>query len=221
MTTVLLADDHAAIRAGLRMMLSVADDVEVVGEAADGRAAVLNARAMRPDVVLMDMRMPGMDGIESTRILAAEGFSVIALTTYNEDEVVFGALRAGAVGFLLKTTEPADLLAAVRRVAAGEGALAPEVTRQVLSTVSAGLRPPTGALDPVTDRRAAIHDAGLTDREIEVLAEIGQGSSNTTIARRLGISLGTTKTHVSRVLAKLGIESRTQAALVARDAGLD
>ncbi|MGO2111315.1 MAG: response regulator [Pseudoclavibacter sp.] len=243
MTTVLIADDHAASRSGLRMILEHADDIEVVGEAADGAVAVRNARALRPDVVLMDVRMPGTDGIEATRELAADGVAVLVLTSYDGDDAVFGAIRAGAAGFLLKTVEAPDLLDAVRRVASGEGTIAPGVARRVLAAVADhdAVRPaatgaaagpsPTGGRESATahvpasteppstpSRRVA--DAGLTDRETELLIEIGRGASNSHIATRLGISLGTTKTHVSSILAKLGVESRTQAALLARDAGL-
>lgn len=211
MIRVLLADDHAAIRAGLRMILDHADGVEVVGEAADGEAAIRNARALEPDVVLMDMRMPGTDGAAATTVLAAEGVRVLVLTTYDEDEVVFAAIRAGADGFLLKTASAPEILEAIRRVAAGEGVVAPQVTRRVLRAVAEQEPPRAG--EQVTA-------AGLTERETEILAEIGRGASNTDIARRLGITLGTTKSHVSRVLMKLDVESRTQAALLARDAGL-
>jgi DNA-binding NarL/FixJ family response regulator len=138
MITVLLADDHAAIRAGLRMMISTAEDIEVVGEAAEGRAAVTNARALRPDVVVMDVRMPGVDGVEATAQIVSEGLSqVLVLTTFDVDEVVFGALEVGAAGFLLKTAEPEAIIAAIRAVAAGDGVVAPEVTRRVLAAVAA------------------------------------------------------------------------------------
>ena len=220
---VLVADDHAAIRAGLRMLLDAADDVEVVGEAADGDAAVTNARALRPDVVLMDLRMPGTDGIAATRAIAAEGLAdVLVLTTFDLDEYVDGALRAGAAGFLLKTAEPSALLDAVRRVAAGDGVLAPEVTRRVLAQLS-GAAPPAplagpvpGAARPTSDPRLA----DLTPREVDVLGALGRGLSNQGIADELVITEATAKTHVSRVLAKLGVVSRMQAAIVARDVGL-
>ncbi|WP_435738140.1 response regulator transcription factor [Cellulosimicrobium sp. PMB13] len=253
---VLLADDHAAIRAGLRLLLEAADDVEVVGEAADGTAAIANARALRPDVVLMDLRMPGVDGIEATRAITTEGLAdVLVLTTFDLDEYVDGALRAGAAGFLLKTAEPAALLDAVRRVADGDGVLAPEVTRRLLAAFARGPRPgsdggrgtgPDGgrdAGDPArpgaaeaggrttggdgaasgTDRTAARPDARLDDltpRELDVLVALGRGLSNQGIATELFISEATAKTHVSRVLTKLGVASRMQAAIVARDAGL-
>ncbi|MFI2105013.1 response regulator [Isoptericola sp. NPDC019693] len=219
---VLVADDHAAIRAGLRLLLDAAADVEVVGEAADGDAAVANARALRPDVVLMDLRMPGTDGIAATRAIAAEGLAdVLVLTTFDLDEYVDGALRAGAAGFLLKTAEPAALLDAVRRVAAGDGVLAPEVTRRVLAqlagtTAPAPGRPDLGAASRPADPRLA----DLTPREVDVLGALGRGLSNQGIADELVITEATAKTHVSRVLAKLGVVSRMQAAIVARDTGL-
>jgi len=215
---VLLADDHAAIRAGLRLLLDAADGLEVVGEAADGTAAVTNARALRPDVVLMDLRMPGTDGIAATRAIVAEGLSdVLVLTTFDLDEYVDGALRAGAAGFLLKTAEPAALVDAVRRVAAGDGVLAPEVTRRVLAQLTGAPSPAPAAEDPGhPDPRLA----DLTPREVDVLGALGRGLSNQGIADELVITEATAKTHVSRVLAKLGVVSRMQAAIVARDAGL-
>ncbi|MER7559020.1 response regulator transcription factor [Nocardioides sp. NPDC126508] len=215
MIRVLLADDHAAIRAGLRMLLATAGDIEVVGEAADGATAVANAQALRPDVVLMDVRMPGTDGVTATRQVVAEGLAdVLVLTTFDLDEYVFGALRAGAAGFLLKTAEADALVDAVRHVAAGDGVVAPEVTRRVLAELAG-----------TADRSApaaggASIPADLTPRERDVLTALGQGLSNADIARRLVISEATTKTHVSRVLAKLEVSSRVQAAIVAREAGL-
>ncbi|MEU2201913.1 response regulator transcription factor [Isoptericola sp. NPDC019482] len=219
---VLIADDHAAIRAGLRLLLDAAPDVEVVGEAADGDAAVTNARALRPDVVLMDLRMPGTDGIAATRTIAAEGLAdVLVLTTFDLDEYVDGALRAGAAGFLLKTAEPAALLDAVRRVAAGDGVLAPEVTRRVLAQLTGAavpaVPPPAGARGQAPDDPRL---ADLTPREVDVLGALGRGLSNQGIADELVITEATAKTHVSRVLAKLGVVSRMQAAIVARDTGL-
>ncbi|HLT83750.1 MAG TPA: response regulator transcription factor [Phototrophicaceae bacterium] len=210
---VLIADDHAAIRSGLRLILEGDDDVTVVAEAADGASAVTNARALRPDVVLMDIRMPGTDGIAATRAIVADGLAdVLVLTTFDLDEYVFGALRAGAAGFLLKTTDAPALLDAVRRVAAGEGVLAPEVTRRLLTAFA---QAPEQAEPVVPDDVAA-----LTDREREVLAGLGQGLSNAGLAGALGITEATAKTHVSRVLAKLGCTSRVQAAIRAREAGL-
>ena len=210
---VILADDHAAIRSGLRLILEASEDVVVVAEAADGRGAVTNARALRPDVVLMDIRMPGTDGISATRQIVADGLAdVLVLTTFDLDEYVFGALRAGAAGFLLKTADAARLLDAVRRVAAGEGVLAPEVTRRLLTAF---------AQTPEQTEPAVPEDvAALTDREREVLSGLGQGLSNAGLADALDISEATAKTHVSRVLAKLGCSSRVQAAIRAREAGL-
>ncbi|HEY4557021.1 MAG TPA: response regulator transcription factor [Enteractinococcus sp.] len=213
MIRVLIADDHAAIRAGLRMILDNADNIEVVAEAADGHAALHNAHALQPDVILMDLQMPNLDGIAATRQLAAAGMNVLVLTTYDHDDYVFGAVRAGAAGFLLKTAEAAEILQAIQRVAAGQGAIAPEVSRRIFAAIAND--PTTETSPPAT---GSLQD--LTEREIEVLTQIGYGSSNKQIARHLGITIGTTKTHVSHILEKLGIDSRTQAALVARDAGL-
>jgi DNA-binding NarL/FixJ family response regulator len=214
MIRVLLADDHAAIRAGLRLVLDAAGDIEVVGEAADGAVAVRQATALRPDVVVMDVRMPGTDGIAATRAIISGGLAqVLVLTTFDVDDYVFGALRAGAAGFLLKTVEPAALIAAVRRVAAGDGVLAPEVTRRVLTALAA-----TPAPSSATAARTDVSQ--LTAREREVLAALGLGLSNADIASRLGITEATAKTHVSRVLAKLHCTSRVQAAIIAKESGL-
>jgi DNA-binding NarL/FixJ family response regulator len=208
---VVVADDQAAIRTGLALILGSAPDVEVVAEAADGLAAVAQARRLRPDVVLMDVRMPGIDGIEATRRLVGDGVcDVLVLTTFDLDSYVDGALAAGAAGFLLKTVEAPALIAAVRAVGRGEGVLAPEVTRRVLA------RLPAAAPHP-----AAVPGlSALTARERDVLGCLGEGLSNAEIARRLVISEATTKTHVSRVLSKLGLRSRVQAAIAARAAGL-
>ncbi|KUL22333.1 response regulator [Actinoplanes awajinensis] len=211
MITVLLADDHAAIRAGMRLMLEQAEDIVVVGEAADGAVAIRQAAALRPDVVLMDIRMPGTDGITATRAIVASGSAdVLVLTTFDFDDYLFGALRAGAAGFLLKSVEPAALVDAVRRIAAGDGFLAPEVTRRLLTAFVA--TPPAPAPPPTLD--------GLTDREHDVLAALGRGLSNADLATALSISEATAKTHVSRVLAKLGCTSRVQAAILAKETGL-
>ncbi|AEE47786.1 response regulator [Cellulomonas fimi] len=221
MTRVLLADDHAAIRAGLRLLLEQGG-IEVVGEAADGQAAITNARALRPDVVLMDVRMPGVDGIEATRVITREGLAdVVALTTFDLDEYVLGMLRAGAVGFLLKTTGAAALVDAVQRVAAGDGVLAPEVTRRLLADLVAAAPAadtPTAAPGAGGVHAAAV--ASLTARERDVLACLGAGMSNAELADALVITEATAKTHVSRVLAKLGCASRVQAAIVAVEAGV-
>lgn len=211
---VLIADDHAAIRSGLRVMLEQTGEITVVGEAADGRAAIANARALDPDVVLMDIRMPGTDGIEATReIVAISSTGVLVLTTFDDDAYVFGALRAGAAGFLLKTVAAADLVEAVRRVAAGEGVISPEVTRSLLAEFA---RSPTEHR-PVA---APVELDALTAREREVLAALGRGLSNAALAGELGISEATAKTHVSSVLAKTGCASRMQAAVLARESGL-
>lgn len=206
--TVLLADDHGAIREGLRIILE-AHGFDVVGEAADGEVAVRNAAALRPDVVLMDLRMPGTDGVEATARIVADGSSdVLVLTSFDEDELVAGALEAGAVGFLLKTADAATLVDAVRRVARGEGVLDPRVTRRALGLISR---------EPVSERSPAI--AGLTSREGEVLDAMRDGFSNAQIAERLRITVPTVKTHVSSVLSKLGARSRSHAVAIARGDG--
>lgn len=211
-TRVLIADDHDAIRAGLRAILESEPDLEVVGEASDGEACVVNARALRPDVVVMDVRMPRVDGIAATEQIVRERLAnVLVLTTFGLDEYVTGAVVAGAAGFVLKTIDGPGLADAVRRVARGEGVLSPEVTRQVISAAAASNR---------TERSTAVDLSALTERERDTLAGLGQGMSNMQLARALGVSEATVKTHVSRVLAKLDCQSRVQAALVARDAGL-
>lgn len=212
-TSVLLADDHAAIRAGLRAIIDNTADLSVVGEAGDGRAALTQARALRPDVVCMDIRMPGMDGIEATRAITSEGTAgVLILTTFDIDDYVFGALRAGAAGFLLKTADAATLTDAIRTVAHGDGILAPEVTLRVLSAFAATRAPHPDGADPSAEV--------LTDRERDILRCLGEGLSNHQISSRLAIAETTVKTHVSRVLAKLGLQSRVQAAIYCREHGL-
>ncbi|MEV4890309.1 response regulator transcription factor [Nonomuraea sp. NPDC055795] len=198
---VLVADDHAAVRAGIVLILGGTDDIEVVGQAADGVEAVAMARELRPDVVLMDVRMPRMDGISAARELAGVS-DVLILTTFDLDEYVFGALRAGAVGFLLKNTDADALVAAVRLVARGDGLISPSVTRRLIS-----------AFAQQPERRAPQELENLTPREREVLACVARGLSNAEIAKELDMAEATTKTHVSRVLSKLGLRSRVQAAI--------
>jgi DNA-binding NarL/FixJ family response regulator len=212
---VLVADDQAVVRAGFRTILESEDDIEVVGEAADGAAAVAVARRHRPDVVLMDVRMPGTDGIAATRELAgaavADPVPVLVITTFDLDEYVFAALRAGASGFLLKDTEPDDLVAAVRVVAAGDGLVAPSVTRTLIAEFARVSSPPAPtAGDPTAD---------LTEREREILLLIAKGLSNTEIADVLVVSASTVKTHVGNLLAKLGCRDRVQAVVFAYESG--
>jgi DNA-binding NarL/FixJ family response regulator len=212
---VLVADDQTLVRAGFRVLVESAPDLEVVGEAGDGVEAVELARRELPDVVLMDIRMPVMDGLEATRqtvaLDRAEGIRVLVLTTFDLDEYVYEALRAGASGFLLKDTPPADLLAAIRVVAAGNALLAPGVTRRLIAEFAR--RPEPSAVAP-----AAL--AALTDREREVLALVARGLSNAEIAEALVVSGATAKTHVSRVLAKLGARDRAQLVMLAYETGL-
>lgn len=216
--TVLLADDHSSVRAGLRLLLETAEGIEVVGEAADGQAALQQVRALQPDVVLMDARMPGTDGIAATaRIVAETDTQVLMLTTFDLDEVVFGALRAGAAGFLLKSAEPRDLIAGIRRVAAGDGVVAAEVTRRVLDAFVSG-RAQAQAPAEEAPRDARLDQ--LTPREQEVLAALGKGLGNAQIAAQLFITEATVKSHVSSLLAKLQLRSRMQAAVLARESGL-
>jgi DNA-binding NarL/FixJ family response regulator len=211
--SVLLADDQALVRGGFRMILEAQPDVEIVGEADDGRAAIERARELRPDVVLMDVRMPVLDGIAATRTIVAEALAqrVLVLTTFDEDEVVYEAMKAGASGFLLKTAPPARLVEAVRTVAAGEALLAPTVTRRLVERFVSG--PPPGQSPPP-------ELAELTDREREVLTLIARGRSNSEIAGDLFVSEATVKTHVNRVLAKLDLRDRVQAVVLAYECGL-
>jgi DNA-binding NarL/FixJ family response regulator len=217
MISVLLADDQALVRAGFRALLDAEDDIRVVGEAADGLAAVRLAQQTRPDVVLMDIRMPGVDGLEATKRIAAdralEGVRVVILTTFELDEYVFEALRNGASGFLVKDTEPVELLRAVRAVAAGDALLSPSVTRRVIGEFAGGIaRGKPAAPPPRLDQ--------LTDREREVLVLVAEGLSNDQIAARLVISPATAKTHVSRTMIKLGARDRAQLVVHAYEAGL-
>ncbi len=210
MIRVALADDQALVRAGFRVLLDAEDDLEVVGEATDGEQAVALAERDRPDVILMDIRMPAMDGIEATRRIAAQPqlatVRVLILTTFETDETVVDALRAGASGFVVKDTEPADLLHAVRVVAAGEALLSPSVTRRVIADVVA--RPARAASDPE-------QLAELTAREREVMTLVAHGLTNDEIADRLVVSPLTAKTHVSRTMLKLGARDRAQLVVIA------
>ncbi|WP_433219284.1 response regulator [Dactylosporangium sp. CS-047395] len=211
---VLLADDQAMMRAGLRALLEDSADITVVGEAADGREAVRQAGILRPAVVVMDVRMPVMDGIEATRAIMTDrrlaGVRVLIVTTFELDEYIFAALRAGASGFVVKDNEPEDLLRAVRAVAAGASMLAPSVTNRVVHEFASRAKelPPASALDR------------LTDREREVMALAAQGLSNDQIALRLFVSVATVKTHISRLMLKLDARDRAQVVVTAYETGL-
>ena len=216
MIRVLLADDQALIRAGFRVLLEADPELEVVGEAVDGRQAVDLAHRERADVVLMDIRMPEMDGLEATRRIAADedlaGVKVIILTTFETDEYVFQAIRAGASGFLVKDTEPADLLQAIRIVARGDALLSPSVTRRLITDLATRPAGPTPAAGKLL--------ATLTDREREVLALVATGLSNEEVANRLYLSPLTAKTHVSRIMTKLSARDRAQLVVLGYETGL-
>jgi DNA-binding NarL/FixJ family response regulator len=214
MIRVVLADDQVLVRAGFRALLDAQDDIEVVGEVGDGEQAVRLATELTPDVVLMDIRMPGTDGLAATRRISADGYlagvRVVILTTFELDEYVFEAIRAGASGFLVKDTEPDELVQAVRVVAGGDALLSPSVTRRLIGEFAA--------------RAKAPHDVGgldeLTDREQEVLALVADGLSNAEIAKRLYLSPATAKTHVSRAMIKLRARDRAQLVVIAYESGL-
>ena len=214
MIRVVLADDQVLVRAGFRALLDAQDDIEVVGEAGDGEQAVRLATELAPDVVLMDIRMPGTDGLAATRRISADGqlagVRVVILTTFELDEYVFEAIRSGASGFLVKDTEPDELVQAVRVVAGGDALLSPSVTRRLIGEFAARAKAPhdTGGLDE------------LTDREQQVLALVADGLSNTEIARRLYLSPATAKTHVSRAMIKLRARDRAQLVVIAYESGL-
>ena len=216
--SVVLADDQALMRMGFRMVLEAEDDINVVGEASDGTAALAQAKALHPDVILMDVRMPGMNGIEATELIAREcpGTRVLILTTFDLDEYAFAGLRAGASGFLLKDTRPTELAEAIRTVASGEAVVSPRITQRMLEMFAGSLpsseAPSQSSSDPRID--------SLTPREKEILVLMSQGMSNAEIAAHLVVSATTVKTHVGNVLAKLDVRDRVQAVVVAYETGL-
>ncbi|MBY8820313.1 response regulator [Streptomyces cinereoruber] len=215
MIRVVLADDQTLVRAGFRSILSDEEDIEVVGEAGDGERAIGLARELRPDVVLMDIRMPVLDGLEATRRITAderlEGVRVVILTTFDADDHVYGALRAGASGFLVKDTEPMELLHAVRVVARGDALISPAVTRRLIAEFA-------GRAERQPDPSPRLN--ALTEREREVLGLVGAGLSNDEIAGRLVLSPATAKTHVSRIMTKLAVRDRAQLVILAYESGM-
>ena len=215
--SVVLADDQALMRMGFRMVLEAEEDIAVVGEASDGTSALAQAKALHPDVILMDVRMPGMNGIEATERIAREcpGTRVLILTTFDLDEYAFAGLRAGASGFLLKDTRPAELAEAIRTVASGEAVVSPRITQRMLEMFASSL-PNSGTPAQASDPRID----SLTPREKEILVLMSQGMSNAEIADRLVVSATTVKTHVGNVLAKLDVRDRVQAVVVAYETGL-
>lgn len=216
--TVLLVDDEPLLRLGFRMVLQSQPDLTVVGEAADGAAAINRTAELDPDVVLMDIRMPGVDGIDATRRIVRDHprSKVLILTTFDLDEYAFTGLKAGASGFLLKNVPPEDLLSAIRAVAAGDAVVAPSVTRRLLVEMADQLPDPSGRLEPSSDARLS----RLTDREIEVLIQLAGGLSNAEIADALCVSEATVKTHIGRLLGKLELRDRVQAVVFAYQTGL-
>ncbi|MFI6009896.1 response regulator [Streptomyces sp. NPDC051243] len=214
MIRVLLADDQRLVRAGFRSILADEDDIEVVGEAADGQAAVSACRELQPDVVLMDIRMPGMDGLEASRAIAGDqrltSVKVVILTTFDLDDYVYGALRAGATGFLVKDTEPEELLQAVRVAARGDALISPSVTRRLIAEFAGRVK------GPEPDPRLDV----LTEREREVMQLVAAGLTNDEIAARLVLAPSTAKTHVSRIMSKLGARDRSQVVVLAYESGL-
>ncbi|MFG2653057.1 response regulator [Streptomyces sp. NPDC048436] len=218
---VVLADDQPLVRAGLRVLMADTPDIEVVGEAGTGAEAVRLARDVRPDVVVMDIRMPGMDGIEATRLITAEtgtepgtdATRVLVLTTFDDDDCVYGALRAGASGFLVKDMALEDILAAIHVVATGDGLIAPSVTRRLIEEFAARPEP-----DPAPTARSTVD--GITDREREVLTLVGRGLSNAEIAAELVIAMATVKAHVARLFTKLDSRDRVQLVIIAYELGL-
>jgi DNA-binding NarL/FixJ family response regulator len=217
MISVLLVDDHSLIRKGFHLILDAETDIQVAGEAGDGTTAVSMCSALRPDVVLMDVRMPGRDGIEATRDIVAAGLpsKVLILTTFDLDDYVYAGLRAGASGFLLKDTQPADLVGAIRTIAAGDAVLAPGATKRLIQQFAFTQQP-----EPPSGHRGAQIRQALTGREQDVFSHIAAGMSNSEIAASLFLSEGTVKIHVGRILAKLGLRDRVQAVVLAYESRL-